>query len=320
MDNIIVAFNVIAPVLFLMVIGYVLVNYTNLADRNLTKKANAIVFKIFLPCMLFFNIYKSDIGEEIGSRVKLCVFAAASLLILFVILCLVVPHVVKRENQQGVVIQAIFRSNYVIFGVAVVQNMYGSDHTTTAAILSAILVPMYNFLAVVALSIFGAKREKDCICSGNSGIACRTFTSDSGGNDNSGSGKARHTDRIYDSWWRSGLFKDKRKSETIRSSYFGKTGGSSGTFYSIYCDDGIQGFGSFISIARVPDSNRSFQLYYGTGSRGRRTACRTAGGIFFSAVHLHVVCDNFYFASDGDAGLKKERKYRYQMRFTALQL
>ena len=161
MDNIIVAFNVIAPVLFLMVIGYVLVNYTNLADRNLTKKANAIVFKIFLPCMLFFNIYKSDIGAEIGSRVKLCVFAAASLLILFVILCLVIPHVVKREEQQGVVIQAIFRSNYVIFGVAVVQNMYGSDHTTTAAILSAILVPMYNFLAVVTLSIFGAKREND---------------------------------------------------------------------------------------------------------------------------------------------------------------
>ena len=58
-------------------------------------------------------------------------------------------------------IQGIFRSNYVIFGVAVVQNMYGAKSTTTAAILSAILVPMYNFLAVVALSIFGEKRETD---------------------------------------------------------------------------------------------------------------------------------------------------------------
>ena len=49
----------------------------------------------------------------------------------------------------------------MIFGVAVVQNMYGVKSTTTAAILSAILVPMYNFLAVVALSIFGEKRETD---------------------------------------------------------------------------------------------------------------------------------------------------------------
>lgn len=161
LDNIIVSFNIIAPVFFLMVLGYLLVNYTSLADRKLTKQANAIVFKIFLPCMLFYNVYQSDIGAEIHSRIKLCIWAAGGLLILFVLLCLVVPKVVKQENQQGVVIQGIFRSNYVIFGVAVVQNMYGPKSTTTAAILSAILVPMYNFLAVVALSIFGEKRETD---------------------------------------------------------------------------------------------------------------------------------------------------------------
>ena len=161
MENIIVSFNVIAPVFFLMVLGYLLVNYTSLADRKLTKQANAIVFKIFLPCMLFYNVYQSDIGAEIHSRIKLCIWAAGGLLILFVLLCLIVPKVVKQENQQGVVIQGIFRSNYVIFGVAVVQNMYGVKSTTTAAILSAILVPMYNFLAVVVLSIFGEKRETD---------------------------------------------------------------------------------------------------------------------------------------------------------------
>ena len=161
MDNIIVSFNVIAPVFLLMVLGYLLVNYTSLADHKLTKQANAIVFKVFLPCMLFYNIYQSDIGAQIHSRIKLCIWAAGGLLILFLLLCLIVPRIVKQENQQGVVIQGIFRSNYVIFGVAVVQNMYGPKSTTTAAILSAILVPMYNFLAVVALSIFGEKRETD---------------------------------------------------------------------------------------------------------------------------------------------------------------
>ena len=161
MDNIIVSFNVIAPVFFLMVLGYFLVNYTSLADGKLTKQANAIVFKIFLPCMLFYNVYQSDIGSEIHSRIRLCIWAAGGLLILFVLLCLIVPRIVTQENQQGVVIQGIFRSNYVIFGVAVVQNMYGPKSTMTAAILSAILVPMYNFLAVVVLSIFGEKREND---------------------------------------------------------------------------------------------------------------------------------------------------------------
>lgn len=159
MENIILSFNVIAPLFFLMVIGYAIANYTDLADKDLLKKANSLVFKVFLPCMLFKNIYQSNIREQMQGG--LCLFAAGSLLLLFVLLCLIVPKVVKKENQQGVVIQGIFRSNYVIFGVAVVENMYGSANTVTAAILSAVLVPMYNFLAVIALSFFGGKRERD---------------------------------------------------------------------------------------------------------------------------------------------------------------
>ena len=155
MENIILSFNVIAPLFFLMVIGYAIANYTDLADKDLLKKANSLVFKVFLPCMLFKNIYQSNIREQMQGG--LCFFAAGSLLLLF----LIVPKVVKKENQQGVVIQGIFRSNYVIFGVAVVENMYGSANTVTAAILSAVLVPMYNFLAVIALSFFGGKRERD---------------------------------------------------------------------------------------------------------------------------------------------------------------
>lgn len=159
MENLILSVNVIAPLFFLMVIGYVLVHHTKLADKELCSKANALVFKVFLPCMLFKNIYQSDIKTQMQG--ELCLFVAGSLLVLFLLLCLVVPKVVKQENQQGVVIQGIFRSNYVIFGVAIVEKMYGPENIVTAAILSAILVPMYNFLAVIALSVFGEKRERD---------------------------------------------------------------------------------------------------------------------------------------------------------------
>lgn len=142
MDNIIVSFNVIAPVFFLMVLGYFLVNYTSLADGKLTKQANAIVFKIFLPCMLFYNVYQSDIGSEIHSRIRLCIWAAGGLLILFVLLCLIVPRIVTQENQQGVVIQGIFRSNYVIFELQSYRICMDRKVRRQRQILSAILVPM----------------------------------------------------------------------------------------------------------------------------------------------------------------------------------
>ena len=278
-----------------MVLGYLLVNYTSLADRKLTKQANAIVFKIFLPCMLFYNVYQSDIGAEIHSRIKLCIWAAGGLLILFVLLCLIVPKVVKQENQQGVVIQGIFRSNYVIFGVAVVQNMYGVKSTTTAAILSAILVPMYNFLAVVALSIFGEKRETDwkkiILDIGNQ-------TSDGSGYNGSGSGKAVNADCIHDPGRRSGLLKSERKLKSC----IGSTDDQACDLTTYYDPDdrydGIQGCGSVVRPAGIPDSGCGIQLYHGTTGRSGWTACRTAGGVLIGAFDLYVVCDDIDIADD----------------------
>lgn len=98
MENLILSFNVIAPLFFLMIIGYVLVHGTKLADKELCSKANALVFKVFLPCMLFKNIYQSDIKTQMKG--ELCLFAAGSLLVLFLLLCFIVPRVVKQEISR----------------------------------------------------------------------------------------------------------------------------------------------------------------------------------------------------------------------------
>lgn len=159
MKNLILSFNVISPMFFLMIIGYLLVNKTTLADRELCRKANRLDFQFFLPCMLFYNIYRSDVRTEVPA--KLCLFLAGSLLVLVAVLCLVVPRLVRQEDRQGVIIQAIFRSNYVIFGISIVENMYGVEATAVSSVLSTILVPMYNFFAVIVLAVYGGNREKD---------------------------------------------------------------------------------------------------------------------------------------------------------------
>ena len=77
-------------------------------------------------------------------------------------LCLLVPRLVRDSRQKGVIIQGIFRSNYLIFGVSIVSNMFGEEKAALAAMLSAVLVPSYNFLAVIALEVFtnGGHTEK----------------------------------------------------------------------------------------------------------------------------------------------------------------
>ena len=108
--------------------------------------------QVFLPFLLFNNIYKTEITEAIDGMTF--TIAVGSLLLLFAVLCIVVPRVVREPKQRGVIIQGLFRSNYVIFGVSLVTNVFGAEEAAAASILSAVLVPMYNVLAVIALTVF----------------------------------------------------------------------------------------------------------------------------------------------------------------------
>lgn len=151
MDSFLVALNAIMPTFLLLAFGYFL-RHANFVDDAYLKKTNALTFKFFLPFLLFNNIYKTQIFEMFDGVMFL--FAVGSLLILFGVLCLVVPRVVRDPKQRGVIIQGLFRSNYVIFGVSLVTNVFGAEHAAVASVLSAVLVPMYNVLAVIALAVY----------------------------------------------------------------------------------------------------------------------------------------------------------------------
>ena len=142
MDSFLIALNAVMPTFLLLAFGYFLRN-AHFVDGAYLKKTNALTFKFFLPVLLFNNIYKTQIAEVFDGT-----------MFLFGVLCLVVPRVVREPRQRGVVIQGLFRSNYVIFGVSLVTNVFGEAHAAAASMLSAVLVPMYNVLAVVALAFF----------------------------------------------------------------------------------------------------------------------------------------------------------------------
>ena len=51
-------------------------------------------------------------------------------------------------------IQAIYRSNFVIMGIPIAVNMYGHGNLAVTAMMVAVIVPIYNVLAVVTLEVF----------------------------------------------------------------------------------------------------------------------------------------------------------------------
>lgn len=155
MGNFMTSFNVVFPIFAMMAIGYFIKNI-KFIDDNTVKKNNALIFKLFLPMMLFKNVYESDISSVFNP--KLIMFSLISSLIIIAVLFVIVPVFEKDNRKRGVLIQGMFRSNFVIFGVPVTEALCGSEVTGSAAVLVAIIVPVFNFFAVIALAVFDTKK------------------------------------------------------------------------------------------------------------------------------------------------------------------
>ena len=148
MENLIFSFNVVLPIFSLMLIGTFL-RKVKLLDKEFIEKANDFAFKVLLPVLLFNNIYKSHISEVFN--VKLIFFAVLINIVIVGTMFIVVPKLVKENKDRSIVIQGLYRSNFVLFGVPLSRNIFGPDSLGTVTTLTAIIIPIYNFLAVFIL-------------------------------------------------------------------------------------------------------------------------------------------------------------------------
>lgn len=151
MENFIVAFNVVLPVFLLICLGYLLQNIRWVTESAL-KEMNKLVFKVFLPVLLFQNMYNSNLNTDIN--LKLIIYAVACILTVFCILCIFVPRVVKERSKISTTIQGIYRSNFALFGIALAESMYGAGNIGPTGILVAVIVPLFNVLAVCLFEFY----------------------------------------------------------------------------------------------------------------------------------------------------------------------
>ena len=156
MNSFLFAISAVAPIIIMVAIGYLL-KKIKLANADIAKALNRLVFRVFLPCMLFLNVYKMDsIGEiDLG-------YVAFALIVLFVIFALGIPCVMlvtKQGARRGVLLQAVFRSNYALIGIPLAQSLFGEEGLAIATLLSAAAIPMFNILAVISLSVFGDEQR-----------------------------------------------------------------------------------------------------------------------------------------------------------------
>lgn len=159
METFIFAANAVLPIIVLIALGYGLKQIVFLDDLFL-KKANALVFNVALPALLFYNVYSIESLRSLNWRVIGFVIVIIS--ILFLLGMLTVRYCTDDPRKKGVLLQCIFRSNFAIIGIPLAEILGGTEAVAMAAVISAFSIPLYNILAVIALSIYidGHKGQK----------------------------------------------------------------------------------------------------------------------------------------------------------------
>ena len=150
MSDFYLAFSAIFPLFFPMAAGYLL-KQINLVDGHTVKGMNKAVFRFFLPLLLCYNVYHSDLTRVFDKRLMLV--GVAGVVISFLVFFLFVRLTEGDRAKQGVMVQGMFRSNFVLFGLPLATHLCGSEEIGTTALMIAVIVPLFNVLSVVVLEL-----------------------------------------------------------------------------------------------------------------------------------------------------------------------
>ena len=156
-DNIIFTSNVVAPVFLLVALGY-FVKKINVINENFVDVTSKFVYSVSLPALVFINIAEIDLSEAIEFNQIIYIYAA-TLISFFLIWILSIPFI-KDGKNLSVFVQGAYRSNFAIVGFAIISKLFGSFALGKAAIVLAFILPLYNILAVIILTVPLRKEKK----------------------------------------------------------------------------------------------------------------------------------------------------------------
>ncbi len=149
--------NAVLPMCLVMALGYG-TRRLGWIRRDEISAINKIAFRIFLPCLLYYNVYCSDLSGSFDPL--LMAYAVGGVLLTFGLSLGYTLLTEKLPERRGVMIQGMFRSNYVIMGIPVATALLGADQLGTVSILIAVVVPLFNMLSVVVLEVFRGQKPK----------------------------------------------------------------------------------------------------------------------------------------------------------------
>lgn len=147
----IVAVKAIIPLFLLIGVG-IYVRWRKMLTDTELQHVNAMIFRIFFFCMMFYNMYTTTIAAAL--RPRLIAFTVSALFVMLLVSAVVVCTVEKDNKSRGAMLQALFRSNFVLLGIPLVENIFGTEAIAVPTMMIAFISPIYNTVSIFFLESF----------------------------------------------------------------------------------------------------------------------------------------------------------------------
>jgi len=148
-NNLIFSLNTVAPLFIVLFLGYALKKRGFLSDGFVTS-GNKLVFYVALPASIFQSIHSAEISGFIDWGFAL--FAVFASVAGFIAIWAISALFIKDKPMLGAFVGGAFRGNFAFLGMPLLINLAGDAGAARAAIILAIVIPVYNVCTVLVLT------------------------------------------------------------------------------------------------------------------------------------------------------------------------
>jgi len=145
------SFNAVMPIILLILLG-VFARRKGFLEPPMLRKINKFNFRFNFFAMMFMNLYEVESIRQMPVRMGVFMIASHCLLVLIGIV--LSGFLTKERFRRGVLVQALFRSNYAIIGIPVTVALVGDIGGQIASFLQLPVVLFYNMVSVLLLSYY----------------------------------------------------------------------------------------------------------------------------------------------------------------------
>lgn len=150
MENFIIAINCVIPV-FLIICTGTLIRHSGKVPEEIFDHLSNMAFLFLLPCLLFHGVYTTDLS--VSFDLELISFQVIFLIVWFLLGFALATRFIPDPRVRGAIVQTIYRSNIAIVGLSMADSMMGDAGVASMSMSIAVLVPIYNILAVITLEV-----------------------------------------------------------------------------------------------------------------------------------------------------------------------